>query len=97
MRFKCIRLCEFLGRHWQKGSVCEFGKIVPPHHFIRTDEIENTELPKSRIDIQSGVVKGVKASSFYEVAKHRTNTNVGFASTLEKDEVIHDSKQFKRR
>lgn len=94
---KCIRRCTFMGRYWEKDQVCDFGKVTPPHHFIATDEEANTALPKPRIDIHAAVPKGVNVKSFYEMAKNRLNTNVGFASTLEKDEIIHDPKQLKRK
>ena len=95
MTYKCIKTCTFMGRTWEKGVVCDFGKVTPPHHFVVTDEAPTTDLPKPRVDIYSGRPQGVNVKSFYEIQKNRVNTNAGFASTLEKDQMIHDPKKLK--
>lgn len=92
MNYKCIRNCSFKGRSWFENDVIDFGDVIPPHHFVATNEETNRNLPKSRVDVMSAVPSGTSARSFYEIGKNKTNINVGFASTLEKDEVMHTAK-----
>lgn len=95
MNYKCIRKCTFKSRYWEPDQVCDFGKEAVPYHFVVTDEEANTEYPKPRVDIMSAKPIGVNAKTFYEISKSGANTNVGFASSLQKDEVYHNPRQLK--
>lgn len=97
MRYRCVRKCTFMGRYWEPGQVCDLGDGQVPAHFIVTDEAENAILPKARQDIMKGAPKGVKASTYYEIAKTPQAPMGGMASTLEKQETFHSPKQLRRK
>ena len=85
-----------MGSYWEQGQVCEFGKITPPHHFVATTENATRTLPKPRVDIMSGQVAKVKASTFYQMAiAPNNNPGGGMAHSTEKKEVFSNPKQVK--
>lgn len=93
---KCIKNCTFMGSYWEKGQVCDFGSVTPPHHFVSTTEEATRFMPKPKVDIMSGQVNPVKASTFYQMASAPSNNpGGGMAHSTEKKEVFSNPKQLK--
>lgn len=98
MTYKCVRDCTFRSRYWRKDQIVDFGDVVPPHHFVPVEAEPTVQLVnKPKVDIMAAKPQNVKASTFYEVAKQAKKKESGFASSLEKEEVIHNPKQFKAK
>ncbi len=95
MIYRVIRNCTFKNRPWIKGQIVDLGDLVPPHHFVAVDEKPTIDVDlRPRVDIMAAVPTSI-ASNFHEMAASAPNVNVGFATTLEKEERIVNPRQFK--